>query len=129
MQWGTTVIFRPGMNGLFRRFTDNGDGTITDNLTGLMWLKDGGCLKKNLGCCPEYSDGFEQLSGGNTTALGIRQSIPTGVCRTAKELKSLINYGVADSSGWLNSQGFVNTKSSLLLVFDNISGQCKPRHG
>jgi Protein of unknown function (DUF1566) len=25
------------------RFTDNGDGTITDNLTGLDWLKDGNC--------------------------------------------------------------------------------------
>ena len=22
------------------RFTDNGDGTVTDNLTGLIWLKD-----------------------------------------------------------------------------------------
>lgn len=25
------------------RFTDNGDGTVTDNLTGLMWLKDANC--------------------------------------------------------------------------------------
>lgn len=27
------------------RFIDNVDGTITDNLTGLMWLQDAGCLK------------------------------------------------------------------------------------
>jgi hypothetical protein len=27
------------------RFTDNGDGTITDNLTGLMWLKDTNCME------------------------------------------------------------------------------------
>ena len=26
------------------RFTDNGDETITDNLTGLMWLKDANCI-------------------------------------------------------------------------------------
>jgi hypothetical protein len=26
------------------RFTDNGDGTITDNLTHLVWLKDANCL-------------------------------------------------------------------------------------
>ncbi len=26
------------------RFTDNGDGTVTDGLTGLIWLKDTGCL-------------------------------------------------------------------------------------
>jgi hypothetical protein len=26
------------------RFTDNGNGTITDNLTGLIWLKDADCF-------------------------------------------------------------------------------------
>ena len=26
------------------RFIDNRDGTVTDNLTGLMWLKDAGCM-------------------------------------------------------------------------------------
>lgn len=26
------------------RFTDNGDGTVTDNLTGLIWLKDANCI-------------------------------------------------------------------------------------
>jgi len=26
------------------RFTDNGNGTVTDNLTGLIWLKDANCL-------------------------------------------------------------------------------------
>ena len=28
------------------RFTDNGDGTITDNLTGLVWLAQADCLGK-----------------------------------------------------------------------------------
>lgn len=27
-----------------RRYTDNGDGTVTDNRSGLVWLKDAGCL-------------------------------------------------------------------------------------
>jgi hypothetical protein len=26
------------------RFTDNGDGTVTDNLTGLIWLKNADCF-------------------------------------------------------------------------------------
>ena len=26
------------------RFTDNGSGTVTDNLTGLIWLKDANCF-------------------------------------------------------------------------------------
>jgi hypothetical protein len=29
------------------RFTDNGDGTVTDNLTGLMWLADANCINSN----------------------------------------------------------------------------------
>ena len=29
------------------RFTDNGDGTITDRFTGLMWLKDINCIATN----------------------------------------------------------------------------------
>lgn len=28
------------------RFTDNGNGTVTDNLTGLIWLKDANCFGK-----------------------------------------------------------------------------------
>ena len=30
--------------GFNRGFTDNGDGTVTDNLTGLIWLKDADCI-------------------------------------------------------------------------------------
>jgi hypothetical protein len=45
---GQTVSFRTGDDGDHQagvaspdpRFTDNGDGTVTDNLTGLMWAKD-----------------------------------------------------------------------------------------
>ena len=33
-----------GTNWPSPRFTDTGDGTVTDNLTGLMWLKDGNCF-------------------------------------------------------------------------------------
>jgi hypothetical protein len=29
------------------RFADNGDGTVTDNLTGLMWLKNANCIQSN----------------------------------------------------------------------------------
>ena len=47
---GQTLIYASGDDGNIQagiewpapRFTDNGDGTVTDSLTGLMWLKDGG---------------------------------------------------------------------------------------
>ena len=32
------------------RFTHTGDGTVTDNLTGLMWMKDANFI---VACCPE----------------------------------------------------------------------------
>lgn len=49
---GQTTIYAIGDDGTYRRgvsqpnprFTDNLDGTLTDNLTGLIWLKDGNCI-------------------------------------------------------------------------------------
>lgn len=46
---GQTTVYLEGDDGTYQkglpvageRFTDNGDGTITDNVTGLMWPKDG----------------------------------------------------------------------------------------
>lgn len=48
---GQTTLYRTGDDGDLEkgvswpspRFTDNGDGTVTDNLTGLIWLKDANC--------------------------------------------------------------------------------------
>jgi hypothetical protein len=40
--WGTTGAYStPAWTGV--RFTDNGDGTVTDNLTALIWLKNAHC--------------------------------------------------------------------------------------
>jgi hypothetical protein len=49
---GQTTEYTPGDDGYFEkgvewpnpRFTDNGDGTVTDNLTGLIWLKNANCF-------------------------------------------------------------------------------------
>lgn len=51
------------------RFTDNNDGTITDNLTGLVWLKEGNCfglLRFNaaVGAVATLMSGQCGLSGG-----------------------------------------------------------------
>ena len=35
------------------RFTDNGDGTVTDNLTGLIWLEDANCIETTY---PEFDN-------------------------------------------------------------------------
>ena len=44
------------------RFTDNGDGTVRDNLTGLIWLKDANCFGQR--------DWADALSDANTLASG-----------------------------------------------------------
>ena len=72
------------------RFTDNADGTVKDNLTGLIWLKDASCLGRQ----------------GWTRALSYANTLATGVCGLTdgsvagdwrlpniKELQSLIDYG------------------------------------
>lgn len=52
-----TTVYRAGDDGTYQkgkpdappRFTDNGDGTVTDNATGLMWVKDPSQLGGNFG--------------------------------------------------------------------------------
>ncbi len=43
------------------RFTDNGDGTVTDHLTNLVWLKDMGCLPRS-----NWTTGFASVNTLNT---------------------------------------------------------------
>jgi hypothetical protein len=38
--WGDDGAYQKGANIWGARFTDNGDGTVTDTLTGLMWVRD-----------------------------------------------------------------------------------------
>jgi len=115
---GQTIIYASGDDGNIQagihwpaqRFTDNGDGTVTDSLTGLMWLKDGGCLKA------KWKTAFNTVAGlnnqGQNTCTGYAASYSDWRIPTVNELKSLVHYGTPYSDQWLNSQGFVNVKSS-----------------
>ena len=72
------------------RFTDNGDGTVTDDLTGLIWLKNANC----------YGDQnwFAALSNANNLssgACGLTDGSVAGAWRlpNVRELHSLIDFG------------------------------------
>ncbi|MDZ7744707.1 MAG: DUF1566 domain-containing protein [Candidatus Saccharibacteria bacterium] len=77
------------------RFTDNNDGTVTDNLTGLIWLKNANCFDSRT---------WEQaLSDANTLAsgtCGLSDGSISGDWRLSnrKEVLSLIDYQQAFAS-------------------------------
>ncbi|GFO61923.1 hypothetical protein GMST_42480 [Geomonas silvestris] len=60
------------------RFTDNLNGTVTDNLTGLIWLKDAVCAAIN----PPPPNPAQSLQGGWnwTAALAAAKSLRSGQC-------------------------------------------------
>ena len=103
------------------RFTDNGNGTLLDNLTGLVWLKDANCMNTHY---PEYdTDGSADGTVSWQHALDFVASIDAGNqpdCAAshgdwrlpnASELASLVNAEAADKT-WLESKGFSNIKSA-----------------
>jgi hypothetical protein len=96
---GQTITYRDGDDGNLRqgipwpspRFEDNGDGTVLDTLTGLLWLKNGDCF---------HSQNW-------TTALNNGAGLASGTCGLAdgslpgdwhlpniRELDSLVHSGV-----------------------------------
>jgi pimeloyl-ACP methyl ester carboxylesterase len=102
------------------RFTDNSDQTVTDNLTGLIWAKDGNVMKtRDPGFDNDYTAGDgavtwqhaldyikklnqENYLGHNDWRLPNR-----------KEFESLLNAGQQNTANWLNTQGYSNVKASL----------------
>ena len=105
--------FRAGVAWPGYRFTDNGDGTITDNLTGLMWLKTGNCFgTKNW---PEALNAVVDLNAnpGNYTCGGYTATYNDWVLPNVNELESLINAEVPNQTDWLKGQGFVYVQSDI----------------
>jgi hypothetical protein len=88
------------------RFTDHGNGTMTDNLTGLMWAKDG-----NLpGGHRNWQGALDYIAGMNSGGgLGGHTDwhLPN-----LNEIQSLLHAGHADSIPWLASEGFTNVAPS-----------------
>jgi hypothetical protein len=71
------------------RFTDNGDGTVTDNLTNLVWLKNANCFGSKTWI--DALDASNNLAHGQ---CGLSDGSPPGTWRlaNARELLSLIDY-------------------------------------
>ena len=99
------------------RFTDNGDGTVTDNLTGLIWLKNANRFAATktwaeaLSACNSLADDGTNLTDGSTAGQWRLPNI--------KELQSLLHYGVynpalPDTAGtgkWSEGNPFTGVQS------------------
>jgi hypothetical protein len=126
-QTGQTTIYATGDDADLQkgvalpnpRFTDNGDGTVTDNLTALIWLKDANCFGvKNwitaLNDCNTLASGSCGLSDGSLAGDWRLPSI--------RELHSLINFAcnepaISDAEGtgqweWADGSPFTSVYSN-----------------
>lgn len=84
---------------------------VTDNLTGLMWIKDLNTVKINsnaTGALTNWQNALDSIATANNGS---------GYCGhtdwylpTVNDLTSLLNYGASNSSAWLMGQGFSNIK-------------------
>jgi hypothetical protein len=71
------------------RFTDNGDGTVTDNLTGLIWLQNANSFGQR-----SWADALSDCNSLADGAAGLTDGSVAGDWRlpNVKELQSLIDY-------------------------------------
>jgi len=81
------------------RFTDNGNGTMTDTLTGLMWEKTPSIVKGLW---------IDALNPANDLLLA---GYSDWRLPNRKELWSLLNFESSDTAAWLNEQGFSGIQS------------------
>jgi hypothetical protein len=108
------------------RFTDNGDGTVTDNLTGLIWLDDANCFGMQnwadaLAKANALFDGCSNCGGGNNDC-GLADGSSAGKWRLPNvwEILSLRHYGVhspavpnsAGTGKWTEGDPFTGLQSN-----------------
>jgi hypothetical protein len=92
------------------RFTDNGDGTVTDNLTGLIWLKDANCATFN---APDsWGEAVWTPSVLEDGMCGLTDSSQAGDWRlpNMKEIQSLIDFS-NDNPALPSGYPFTNVQS------------------
>jgi len=96
------------------RFTDNGDATVTDNLTGLVWAQDGNLMHTRN---PELEERFGGVAFQNAldylTKLNDESYCGKSDWRlpNVNELESLFNANEPVNADWLSNQGFINAQA------------------
>ncbi len=98
---------RAGVGWPSPRFSDNGDGTMTDNLTQLVWLKQVGCLPAQ-----NWQGALTQVASLNSgTNFGCSEYTAGAFgdwrLPNLRELESLLDASVVNHVIWLGLEGFL----------------------
>jgi hypothetical protein len=82
-----------GVNWPTPRFVDMGDGTVKDNFTGLIWLKDINCLPNQL-----WADAFTSVKTVHDGQCGLTDGSASGDWRlpNVNEMESLVDLSQND---------------------------------
>jgi uncharacterized repeat protein (TIGR02543 family) len=110
---GDDAALQRGGNSPSQRFTDNNDGTVTDNLTGLVWLKNADCYGKQ-----SWDNAIASATGLDNGACGLNDGSTAGQWRlpNINELESLVNMQLSNpalsSDVFLTAQSFYYWSSS-----------------
>ncbi len=99
------------------RFTDNGNGTVSDKVTGLLWMKNAGCWALN-----NWSGAISKANGLESGDCGLSDGSEAGDWRlpNRRELHSLIDYeynspALGDTFGteqWSAGNPFTNLQAT-----------------
>ena len=100
------------------RFTDNGDGTVTDNLTGLIWLKDANAFGTRT-----WANALADCATLNSGEHGLTDGSVEGDWRlpNVQELQSLIDYGQSNPA-LPSGHPFTGVGSSFYWSATTIAG-------
>lgn len=98
------------------RFVDNEDGTIRDNLTGLIWVKNANCFGLKT-----WSEALSDCIGLADGQCGLTDGSQAGYWRfpSVRELQSLVDYG--NNSPALPTGHFFTNIDSLNLYWSSTT--------
>jgi hypothetical protein len=109
------------------RFTDNGDGTVTDNLTGLIWLKNANCFGIRT-----WAEALADANGLGAGYCGLVDGSSAGDWRlpNVRELHSLVHHSVyapavpnaAGTGKWTAGDPFTAVLSDLYWSSSTYAG-------
>jgi hypothetical protein len=106
---------KAGMPWPENRFLDHEDGTITDGLTGLMWIKNDDFMKRET----NWEEAFGAVEALNKIkAYGYNDwRLPN-----INELRSLINYSQTHNDEWFERQGLSGIRNGYYWSSTTLAG-------